>query len=239
MAFTRREIISSLAGGVFLGGSVAVYRTWAQGNEHNEHHGRDMGTPGMAACSVPMDMATPGMLMGTPMASVDFDLMYIDMMIPHHESVIALAEVAVNEVEDARLVSIAQAILDTQPAEIEELRSLREEWYGDPEPAMMTENMMSMAMGMEHGGCAEQGHMDQMRGEWQLEQFAAADDKDMAFISQVIAHHRMAVQSSEMALEYAQHEEIRDIAQRVIDAQQVEIDELESIRDELQATPAA
>ena len=49
------------------------------------------------------------------MGQVEFDLMYIDMMIPHHESVIALADVAVGELEDARLVTIAEAILETTP----------------------------------------------------------------------------------------------------------------------------
>jgi uncharacterized protein (DUF305 family) len=177
---------------------------------------------------------------GTPMAGMEFDLVYIDMMIPHHESVIALAEIARDQLGDERLQAIADAILETQPPEIEELAALREEWYGSPEPEKISDEIMAKSMGMEHG-CADQMHMDQMSAEWQVEQFEAADDKDLAFIDQVIPHHEMAVVTSQLALEKAKHEEIKDIAQMVIDAQEREIKELEAIRAELtgEATPAS
>lgn len=163
--------------------------------------------------------------------------MNIDMMTPHHGKVIALTEAAFGE--EARLVAMAQAILETQPAETEELRQVREEWNGDPEPAVMTEEMMSISMGMEHGGCSSEDHVDQMSSDWQVGQFEEAEDKDLAFNRQVIPHHDMAVQASELALQYAGQEEIREIAESVIAGQQAEIDELKTIRDELQATPSA
>ena len=97
---------------------------------------------------------------------------------------------------------------------------------------------MNVSMGMAHG-CVDQGHMDQMSSEWQLETFAAAEDKDLAFIDQVIPHHQMAVDTSQVALEQAEHEEIREIARLVIEAQEREIAELEEIRAELTSTPAA
>lgn len=164
----------------------------------------------------------------------DFDLMYIDMMIPHHESIIALAEVAQHELTDPRLVSMAEDIIATQDAEILELRQLREEWYGDA-PAVSTEMMHGMP-----GMSGDMADMEQqMSAEWQVQTFCGAEDKDLAFIEQTIPHHQMAIDTSMAALEHAEHQEIRDVAQDVIDAQQVEIDQLESIRDELQATPSA
>lgn len=233
---TRRTFVASLFGAAAF--AVPTTRIAAQGG-HDMHHGASTPESTPAACATPMaghgDMANPS---SSPMAMMDFDLAYIDMMIPHHESVIALAEVAKDELQDDRLVRIAEAIIATQPAEITQLRDLREQWYGSPDPAPMSEEIMNVSMGMSHG-CVEQGHMDQMSSEWQLETFAAAEDKDLAFIDQVIPHHQMAVDTSEVALEQAEHEEIKEIARLVIEAQEREIAELEEIRAELTATPAA
>ena len=176
MTFTRRTFTISLASAGIVSASVAAFRATAQDTSHGAHHSTPEGSPEAQGCVVPS--ASPG---ATPEATIPYDQAYIDMMIPHHESIIALAEVAVTELEDDRLVAIAQAILDTQAGEIDELKALREEWYGDPEPAMMSDEIMAVSMGMQHG-CADQGHMDQMGAEWQLEQFAAAEDKDLAFI---------------------------------------------------------
>lgn len=227
---TRRTFVASLLGAAAVSASAA--KITAQGG-HDMHHAASTPASTPDACASPM--ASPS---ASPMAMMAFDLAYIDMMIPHHESVIALAEVAKDELEDDRLVRIAEAIIATQPAEIAQLRDLREQWYGSADPAPMSEEIMNVSMGMSHG-CVDQGHMDQMSSEWQLETFAAADDKDLAFIDQVIPHHQMAVDTSQVALEQAEHEEIREIARLVIEAQEREIAELEEIRADLAATPAA
>lgn len=206
-----------------------------------DHGSMDMGTPaaGMAGMDHgSMGTSTPaaGMDHGTMtgMEEVEFDLMYIDMMIPHHESIIALAEVAQYELTDPRLIEMAEAIVATQDAEITELQQLRDEWYGDAEPVSM-EAMHSMP-----GMSGDMAAMEQqMSAEWQVQTFCAAENKDLAFIELTIPHHQMAIDTSEAALEHAEHQEIKDIAQDVIEAQQVEIDELEAIRAELtgEATP--
>lgn len=191
-----------------------------------------VGTPAAStpAAMTGMDQGS----MGTPMADVDFDLMYIDMMIPHHESIIALAEVAQHELTHPDLVAMAEDIVAAQDAEITELQTLRDEWYPDA-PTVSMEAMHSMP-----GMSGDMAAMEQqMNAEWQVQTFCAAEDKDMAFIELTIPHHQMAIASSEAALEHAEHQEIKDIAQEVIEAQQAEIDDLEAIRAELtgEATP--
>jgi uncharacterized protein (DUF305 family) len=98
---------------------------------------------------------------------------------------------------------------------------------------MMMEAMPGMGSGMDMMG-------NQMSADWQVSTFCAADDPDLAFIEQVIPHHEMAVMASEDAITMAVHPEIADFAQRVITAQQTEIDELNVIWAELTgaATPA-
>ena len=71
--------------------------------------------------------------------------------------------------------------------------------------------------------------------------FCAAENPDLAFIDLTIPHHQMAIQASKAAMEQATHDEIRLVAERVIDDQQREIDELTAIRQEFTeaATPSA
>ena len=64
-----------------------------------------------------------------------FDQMFIDMMIPHHQGAIRMARVELAEGQDPELQEIAQAIIEAQSAEIEEMNGWREKWYGAPSPA--------------------------------------------------------------------------------------------------------
>ena len=58
-----------------------------------------------------------------------FDKAFIDNMIPHHESAIAMAQVVLEESENPEIREIAGAIVDAQKREIEQMRSWRDEWY--------------------------------------------------------------------------------------------------------------
>jgi len=194
-------------------------------------------TPAAAMASMDHGDATPAMAM----AQVEFDQMYIDMMVPHHESIVALAGVALPLLEDPRLQEIAVTIIETQTAEQVELEALRTEWYGSPEPAPMDDAMMAMMMEAMPGMGTAEEQMRIMDAGWQISAFCAADSYDLAFIDQTIPHHQMAIDASEIAVEQAVHPEIATIAREVIAAQQAEIDELEMIRAELtgEATPEA
>lgn len=80
-----------------------------------------------------------------------------------------------------------------------------------------------------------------MSAEWHVQIFCAAEDRDLAFIEQVIPHHQVAIDVSQAALEQAVHPELEAIAQRVTEDQQREIDALEAIRADLtdEATPGS
>ncbi len=206
---------------------------------------RQDATPTAASCDTagtPMaGMGTPmaGMDIGTPAASAELDQLYIDMMVPHHASIVALAQAALPRLTDERLRTLAEAIIAAQMAEIEELRGYREEFYGSAEAMPMGERAMmhlmpQMTMPMDE-------MMAQMDGATQVAIFCAAADADLAFIDLTIPHHLSAIEASETALQQAVHDEIRTFAGRVIEAQRREIDELSAIRLELygSATPEA
>lgn len=186
--------------------------------------------------------------MGTPTAEMDMsdmdmeiDVVYIDMMIPHHESIVALSEAALPRLTDKRLRTIAQAIIDAQTAEVAELRGYREQLYGSPDTAPMDDTSMEMMSTMMPGMGSTEEMAFQMDAESQVSAFCAAEDPDLAFIDLVIPHHEMAITASETAVEEAVNAEIVAFAERVIVDQQREIEELTAIRAELtgEATPTA
>lgn len=222
----RRNLLA-----VFAAASVVPVVGRAQ--DHGQHHGD--ATPG-AECH---------MMNGTPQvipyeSDIPFDQAYIDTMIPHHASVIDLATAAMDVLEDDRLVTIAQAVLDAQPGEIEQLKAFRLEWYGSDEPEELTHELMMVTMGDTEAmeACGNPGmnidmDMMMMDGEALVAEFDAADNKDLAFIDLVIPHHQMAVHQSRVGLQLAEHQELRELCQDVIDAQEAEIKELKEIRKEI------
>jgi uncharacterized protein (DUF305 family) len=189
-----------------------------------------------------------GMAMGTPAAGehdmagegVEFDQLYIDMMVPHHQSIIAMAQVAQGRLSDERLWTMAETIITDQEREVAELRGYRDMFYGSPR-TMPMDAMMNMMIERMPG----MGDMDEMAmlmdAEALVAAFCAAEDPDLAFIDLTIPHHQMAIDASMVAYLQAVHPEIKEIAKGVIEAQEREIEELTAIRAELtgESTPAS
>lgn len=186
----------------------------------------------MGAAATPGAMG--GMAMASPMAGMEMgiDLLYIDMMIPHHAGIIGLAEAALPRLTDERLQEIAQRIIDVQAAEIEELQALRETIPGSEMPMAMDDAHMARMMELMPG----MGTMEEMAAQMdpmvQAQAFCAGEDPDLTFIKMTIAHHEMAITASEAALEQSTNDEVRAFAERVITDQQAEIEELQEIRAE-------
>lgn len=177
--------------------------------------------------------------MTSPEDAQEIDLLYIDMMIPHHASIIALSQAALPRLHDERLRTLAEAVVTAQSSEIDELRGYRLAFYGSAEPEPLDEHGMMQLMG------DSTQPMDEMMAEMdtaaQLAAFCAATDPDLAFIDLTIPHHASAIITSQVVVAEAAHPEIRAFAERVIEVQQREIDELRQIRAELAgaATPEA
>jgi uncharacterized protein (DUF305 family) len=55
-------------------------------------------------------------------ANVDFDRMFLQMMLPHHEAAIAMAQQALTQAEHPEIKTLAQNIITTQRAEISEMQ---------------------------------------------------------------------------------------------------------------------
>lgn len=63
-------------------------------------------------------------------ADAEFDLRFINAMIPHHEGALTMAEQVLEKSDRPELRQLAQTILDTQQAEIDQMQQWRQAWYG-------------------------------------------------------------------------------------------------------------
>ena len=146
-----------------------------------------------------------------PSSEGAFDRAFIDAMVPHHEEAIAAAKAAKQTgLSQADLVGIADDVIATQQAEIDQMLQWRQDWYGSGEvdPAGAEAMGMSMEeMGMQH----DPGDL------------SVAADVDSAFASMMIDHHEGAIRMAKLALEQAEHPELRQLAEAIIQAQEGEI----------------
>ncbi len=72
------------------------------------------------------------MMMAGDLGAADdqFDLRFINMMIPHHQGAVEMANQAAERSERPEIQTLAQEILTSQQQEIDEMTQWRKEWYG-------------------------------------------------------------------------------------------------------------
>lgn len=62
-------------------------------------------------------------------ADAEFDLRFINAMIPHHEGAITMAQDALSKSKHPEIKQLAQNIITSQKAEIEQMKQWRQAWY--------------------------------------------------------------------------------------------------------------
>lgn len=72
------------------------------------------------------------MMMRTDLGSADeqFDLRFINAMIPHHEGALQMAKEALEKSDRPEMKQLAQDIISTQQQEIDQMKQWRKSWYG-------------------------------------------------------------------------------------------------------------
>jgi uncharacterized protein (DUF305 family) len=169
-----------------------------QDMDHESMGHGDMGSGGMMA---PSEMLMEG--------GEYSDERFVDAMVPHHQGAIDMAEVALENAEHLELLQLAENVISTQQAEIEQLRSIKEQEFGTSEVStQMNPEEMEM-MGME-------------------DPTELADQRpfDEAFINAMIPHHESAIEMAQVALAESDNPAVRDLAGRIVDDQTREIEQM-------------
>ena len=148
----------------------------------------------------------------------DDDVMFAQMMIPHHEQAIELSDIALDPAVGASDVvrALAEQIKGAQDPEIDQMKSLLAGWG------------QSMTMD------SDMDHSTMMSGMLTLEELASVSqlrgsEFDSAWLEAMIAHHEGAIEMAEDALENGSNSDIRALCEAIIAAQQAEIDEMRNL----------
>ena len=148
---------------------------------------------------------------GTPTGAA-FDQAFIDAMVPHHEGAIEMATAAKEAgLSQPELVKVADDILATQQLEINTMKDWRADWFGsstiDPKGAAAL-GLSESQMGMQHDADA----------------LTTSGDVDTDFAQMMITHHQGAIEMAKLAADNAEHGEIKDLAEEIINAQERELE---------------
>ena len=152
-----------------------------------------------------------------------FDLQFIDQMIVHHQMAIMSSEHMISNSERPELRQLAENIQKSQFEQIEQMQGWRDEWYPDDakqEPEMSNDMM-------------DDGMMEQMMG-GSMQRMMGGDTANAMFLRMMIPHHQDAIDMSEEALERAEHPELKELAQTIIDEQSAEIELMQGYLDEIE-----
>ena len=190
-------------------------------DETNAHAGHDMTTADAIVDETPMtDMLkdyTKSMTdmhneMMVGMAYNDPDTAFAKSMLGHHRGAVNMAKIELKYGTNQEMLQLAQDIIDSQQLEMDIMNKWLASHPDAPKPKPNTEAMQqAYAKGM------EAMHGDMMAG-------IADPMPDMAFARGMLPHHIAAVDMARVQLQYGTDEEMRKLAQNIIDAQQPEIE---------------
>lgn len=153
-------------------------------------------------------------------ADAPYELQFLDSMIRHHEGAIAMAKMVLGKTQRSELKKFAQKIMDDQSKEIDYMKELREKLYAGHLSAVNME-MPGMVGGMKIMTSEHMKEMSEME----------ANHFDDHFLNMMTAHHQGAVTMSEEALKRSGHAEIKQLAGKILKAQQPEIDQMKKWKE--------
>ncbi len=186
----------------------------------------------LTACAMPSDMdmgsgnSDPA-ASSAPDASVEpnnADVMFVGMMIPHHEEAVEMADMLLEkDGVDSEVVELAEAIKAAQVPEIELMQSWLDAWDSMPAEGMG---------GMDHGGDSGMGSMMGMSEEdmQALEEAPGPEAGDL-FLELMIVHHEGAIVMAQDVLDDGRHPDVLDLATQIISDQAAEIELMRSMLD--------
>lgn len=156
-------------------------------------------------------------------ADANFDLRFIDAMIPHHQGAVKMAQEALQKSKRPEIKQLAQSIIADQDKEVAQMQQWRKSWYANVATTPMawnsdTKSMMPMSQ-------------DQMNGMMMNMNLGAADDQfDRRFIDAMIPHHQGAIDMANDALQKSKRPEIQTLSRAIVKSQQAEIDQMKQWR---------
>ncbi|MEV0985378.1 DUF305 domain-containing protein [Brevibacterium sp. NPDC049920] len=155
----------------------------------------------------------------------DADVMFAQMMIPHHQQAVEMSETLLAKDDIPQNVAdFAQGVIDAQGPEIDRMNAMLDAWGQEP--------MGDMGDSGGHGG---HGGMSGMMSEDDMQQLEDATGTEAAklYLEQMTRHHEGAVEMAEQQVADGQNPQAKALAEQVIEDQEAEIQEMKTMLDQL------
>ncbi|MFC4148754.1 DUF305 domain-containing protein [Micromonospora mangrovi] len=200
--------------------TVTALALAACGGADDSPAGSGHGMPGMGASAGATASAGASASFGAA------DVMFAQMMIPHHQQAVEMADLAAGRAADPEVKKLAGEIRAAQAPEIATMTGWLGAW-GAPAPAASAGHGTSMP-GMDHG-------MPGMMSDADLGRLKAASgaDFDRQFLTMMIAHHEGAITMAKEEIAKGVDTDAKALAERIATAQRGEIDTMRKILDRL------
>lgn len=139
------------------------------------------------------------------------DVMFAQMMIPHHRQAIELAALVPGRSTSPELLALATRITGEQQPEIDTMKALLLQWDADPSAG--------------HGG---HGGMAGMVDEATMNRLMALSGPafESLWLQSMISHHRGAIEMAETEIADGRSPDMITLAKNIVAAQQAEIDQM-------------
>jgi uncharacterized protein (DUF305 family) len=147
------------------------------------------------------------------------DVTFAQQMIPHHAQAVDMAELAPAHTSNTKVLDLAGRIQKAQDPEIQTMTGWLKTW-GAQAPA--TTGMPGMDHGPSMPGMMPQEDMTQL-GQAKNAEF------DRLWLTMMIRHHQGAIEMANTELSQGSNAEAKKLAEQIIDAQQTEITEMQSL----------
>jgi len=136
------------------------------------------------------------------------DVRFAQMMVPHHQQAVEMADLALQKKASPEVTKLAQQIKAAQDPEIQTMNQWLREWRA---PA---------------GSGSHAGHSDGMTSDADMTQLSSATgtEFDRLWLTMMVEHHEGAVDMAEDVLKTTADPEVKRLAQAVVDGQNKEID---------------
>jgi uncharacterized protein (DUF305 family) len=211
--------LGSIALSTFISACSGTAQTPTSSATPMDHNG--MGKPDSTSGMNHTGMQSGGMghSMDLGPADADYDLRFIDAMIPHHEGAVVMAKDMADKTKRPEMKKLAQAILKDQTQEIAQMQQWRKDWYPKAPAAPVAWNSE-----MKHMMAMEPAQMKAMKMDMDLGKADAG--YDLRFIQAMVPHHEAAVTMAKDLVQKTKRPELQKLGQAIITSQQAEIDQM-------------
>lgn len=156
----------------------------------------------------------------------DADITFAQLMIPHHEQAVQMADIALQRATSPEVTDLATQIKAAQDPEIQQMRGWLQQW-GAPE-------QMDGVDGMDHGdmdmGGQTAGGMMSDEDMGALMDASGADF-DRMWLTMMIAHHEGAIEMAEQVKAQSTNPDVTALADAIVAGQTTEIDTMQQLLD--------